>query len=703
MILPLLTALAVSSTSLTPHTPPNLYTPPPPIITPTNGIHWPQGQAIPTFARPTTILDTIDVQALTRDEQLTFSALQGLINKSQPRIYLIDSRTDEGRDTWANTPTVNLASQNLFTRETKYQLLAKYLGELEGVILYDPTISPHYRNLAGTIAGLKNALPVTSAVMDQLHEHNLHPAIITDLTTLTLHTPIEIYSYLYDHYWPDCTKRLIVSARPTDRGGDHHHTRDMAAATGAAILWLDGRIPEERTLMRKFFADMKAGQAIALGWYSTERSGITTATEFGIGTMPADHFISSTIYAATSPQISIPAIPKMPPLENKVYVAILISDGDNIQYTQRAMRKLWDATANTRGLMPLTWTIAPGLVDIGPGILNYYYSTATPNDCFATGPSGMGYAMPYNTLEEPGAPVGPYLTQPDRIGGYTSLTATYLQRSGIRVITIWDDATPPLRAAYAKHCRSLYGATVQNFKDVPTVASSIENNRLRFEKLVIPYASTYEHLHRSLSSQIGNKPPESPLFLAYQMSVWQELKPTRLVQLRDQITQEFPDQVVFVRADHYFNLFNQANALPYNLTLSQETHTSSQPSSDNTTALTDGTPSTLWQSTSPGPTTINIDLNHPHTLTRCRIHHAGANNLPANLNTQDFTILTSMDNTSWHPLARQTQNHADVTDIELTPTSARYVRLQITHPGSDAITRIADIELYGTPIPPNAP
>ncbi len=700
MILPLLTALAVSATPLTP---PNLYTPPPPVIIPTKGIHWPAGQAIPTFARPATTLDTIDVQTLTRDEQLTFSALQGLINRSQPRIYLIDSRTDEGRDTWANTPTVNLTSQNLFNHETKYQLLAKYLGETEGVILYDATLSPHYRNLAGTIAGLKNALPVTSAVMDQLHEHNLHPAILTDLTTLTLQTPTEIYSHLYDHYWPDCTKRLIVSARPTDRGGDYHHTRDMAAATRAAILWLDGRIPEERTLMRKFFGDMKAGEAIALGWYSTERSGITTATEFGIGTMPADHFISSTIYATTGPQIAIPPVPKMPPLENKVYVAIFISDGDNIQYTQRAMRKLWDATANTRGLMPLTWTIAPGLVDIGPGILNYYYSTATPNDCFATGPSGMGYAMPYNTLEEPGAPVGPYLTEPDRINGYTSLTATYLQRSGIRVITIWDDAPPPLRAAYAKHCRSLYGATVQNFKDVPSVASSVEINRLRFEKLVIPYASTYEHLHRSLSSQIRGKSPDSPLFLAYQMSVWQELKPTRLVQLREQITQEFPNQVVFVRADHYFNLFNQANALPYNLSLAPHTLTPSLPAASITTALTDGTPSTLWQSPSSGPVTIDFDLGQPHMLSRCLIRHAGANGLPATLNTRRFELLTSLTSASWTPLALQEQNQSDVTDIEVTPTTTRYVRLHITDPGSDTIPRIADIELYGTPILPTAP
>jgi hypothetical protein len=176
------------------------------------------------------------------------------------------------------------------------------------------------------------------------------------------------------------------------------------------VVWLDCRIPAEKELLRKFFGDMKAGNAVVLGWYSTERSGVTTASEFGIGTLPADHFTSPSVYAGSDHRIRIPEVPKRPALENKAYVAIFISDGDNLQYAQRAMRRLWDRSAASRGKVALNWTIAPGLVDIGPGILNYYYTTATPHDCFVAGPSGMGYMMPFNTLDEPGAPVGACLT-----------------------------------------------------------------------------------------------------------------------------------------------------------------------------------------------------------------------------------------------------------------------------------------------------
>lgn len=406
------------------------------------GIAWPKGQALPIFATPATTLDCIEVQALTGDERITFSALQGQVNRKQPRIYLLDARSDEGRDTWANTATIGFSSRKLYTRETKFDLVKKYAGEVEGLVLYDPSLSPHYRNLAGTVAGLRRALPVTAEVHERLQQHGIVLRVLVDLTELKYSLPTQIYEHLHQHYWAPCEKRLIVSARPDDRGGDLHHTRDIAAACGAAVVWLDNRIPAERETMRKFLGDMKAGEAVALGWYSTERSGITTASEFGIGALPADFYLNGSVYAGTDHRVQIPKVPRMPELTNKIYVAIFISDGDNIQYAQRAMRRIWDRSASSRGKVSLNWTMAPGLVDIGPGLLNYYYTTATANDCFVCGPSGMGYLMPYNTLNEPGAPAGLYTADRLRMDGYTRLTETYLQRSGLRVLTIWDDATP---------------------------------------------------------------------------------------------------------------------------------------------------------------------------------------------------------------------------------------------------------------------
>jgi hypothetical protein len=657
----------------------NRYAGYPPVVNISEGIAWPTGQALPIFATPAAPLDTVVVQDLSKDEQIMVSSLQGLVNRKQPRILLLDARAGEGRDTWAET-------MGLETRPPAdgYELVAKYAGEVAGVVLYDPAKSPHYRNLAGTVAGQKRALPVTPAILGRLKERGIDLITVADLSGLKFSTPLEIYGHLYEEYWPKCGKRMLVSANPE---GDFHHTRDIAAAVGAAVVWLDNRIPAEREQMRKFFGDMKAGEAIVLGWYSTERSGITTASEFGIGTLPADHFMSGSVFAGVDHRIHIPAVPKKPKLDDKVHVAVFISDGDNIQYTQHAMRMFWDRAESIRGKVALNWTISPGLVDIAPGIMNYYYQTATPLDCFATGPSGLGYLMPFNTLKEPGAPVGEYTKDKAMMDAYSRLTETYLQRSGLRVMTIWDNASPMQRASYERHCRNLYGATVQNFRDVPSVEGSVENRRLRFDKLVVPYAGSYEHISGSMKREIRRWDGKSPAFLAYQVDIWGEMKPDRILELRNEMDREFPGKVSFVRADHYFNLYNEARGLPFNLVMDAETSVRSSDPNSHPEAAADGAPMTLWTSEANDPW-LGFDFGEPRRISRCVVRHAGDD-----ANTRDFTIRTSSDGSSWKTLAAVRGNAAYVTDVEISPVSARYLKLVIAD-GTTA--RIADVEVFGS-------
>ena len=673
----------------------NRYAPYAPVVNLATGISWPKGQALPTFATPADKMDWIDVQDLSKDEQISFSALQGQVNRKQPRIYLLDRRSDEGRTTWAGTPTVNFAPGNPFDRATKYDLLAKYAAEVAGVVLYDPLISPHYRNLAGTLAAQRHAIPVSTEVAAQLKSHGIELKVVEDLSGLKMTTPVEIYQYLYDHCWAKAEKRLIVSARPFDEG-DLHHTRDIAAACGAAVVWLNTQDPAEKKVLQKFFGDMKAGEAIALGWYTTERSGVPTATEFGIGTLAADFFVSGSVYAGTDHHIQIPKVPPMPALENKVYVAIFISDGDNIQYTQHAMRKNWDRTATSRGKVPLNWTIAPGLVDIAPGIRTYYYSTATANDCFVSGPSGMGYLMPFNTLKEPGAPIGTTLTDPARMDGYARLTETYLQRAGLRVSTIWDDATPMQRKSYEKFCRNLYGATVQNFKDVPAVAGSVENNRLHFDKLVIPYAGSFEHISGSLDREVRRWNGKAPLFLSYQVNVWGEMRADKIVELQEKLSRDYPGKVQFVRADHYFNLSNEANGVPFNLCMSAATSVRSGDPAASPDGVTDGTPETLWTSAKNGRQWLGFDFTTPCQISRYVIRHAGASGMTRERNTRAWTLQASSDGKVWKTIDVFKGNAENVTDVDLAPVTARYVKIIVNDAGADATARIADVEIYGS-------
>ena len=132
----------------------------------------------------------------------------------------------------------------------------------------------------------------------------------------------------------------------------------MAAATGSAVVWLENRI-SEKAIMVKFFKDMALVRAL-LGWY-TEEDRIGAGTQNGISTIPSDYFENSTVFAGQEGKVEIPKATKKPELENKFYVCVFLSDGDNVQYNQHKMKLLWDNEG--RGTVPINWTISPGLID----------------------------------------------------------------------------------------------------------------------------------------------------------------------------------------------------------------------------------------------------------------------------------------------------------------------------------------------------
>lgn len=59
-----------------------------------SGIRWPEGQVLPTFATPAETVDMISIAYYNDEEQITVTALQGLINKTKPRLLLLEGSSD---------------------------------------------------------------------------------------------------------------------------------------------------------------------------------------------------------------------------------------------------------------------------------------------------------------------------------------------------------------------------------------------------------------------------------------------------------------------------------------------------------------------------------------------------------------------------------------------------------------------------------
>ena len=648
---------------------------------------WPEDRLLPLFLPPAFTLRSLDMGGalLSDEERVMFCTLQGIINRTRPRIILYN-HNEEPRSTWPNAHSLRTTA---IPTTRPYELVKLYKNEINGLVLYSNERSEHYSNLAITIAGLDRLLPVTAAVREKLVAAGMDFPVVEDLTSLTMTSASNVYKYLYENYWSRCNHRLLISERPTIP-----YVHDIGVACGSACVWLDPRNGTERVVLDRMLKDMTPGRDIVLGWYPEERSGVGEATRYGLSTVPADFFENTTVYTAVNNPIKIAPVPKRPKLENKVYAAVYISDGDNIQYCQHAMAKIFEQGG--RGQMALNWTISPALADFSPVMLNYYYGKASTNDCFVSGPSGLGYAMPYDAHN---SRYYASASSSEVITPYTQLTQRYLEKAGLRVVTIWDDISATHREAYAQNCPYLYGLTINDWeRQNGRLASAVQSDWLPIIPQYPCYANGVDVITDFFNRDIKNFTGDKPMFVTGQATVW-DAGPDKLVALKDKLNALSPGNVSIVRADHWFSYYNEAHHLPFNITMLEDMAITSTKCRTNAKVAADGSPSQgyMWISRGADESAwVQLDFKEPFTISRYVVRHAEAGGLDPELNSRDFTVEVSLDGETWTTVGSYQGNTAPVTDAAITPVEARYVRVNVTNGGTDRIVRIGDIEVYGT-------
>ena len=327
----------------TPATPPDLALPP-------NGLVWPPGQAFPSFG-PIGALDVIDLTALPADQQTLAVTLEGLVNRARPRIYCEDDG-GEGKTFWLT----KIAPTSTTTFTDPLALVAKYQSELAGIVIYDDAMVDTL-NLATVIAAQSRGIVASPALAATLGHAPYNLPILADLRINHFASKLDVYQYELDHWSANATHRLIVGLNPTIGA----HLRDYAVATQAMMLWLDPRVTAEATLLQKFLALLPPTSPY-LGWWIDEPSGVHAASTAGVPTFAADWSSNLTVLGGTPRGSAVVApAPAPPPLENKIYVAIFMSDGDNVQENEHLIPVKWRDP--NRGKVPIAWTTSPALVD----------------------------------------------------------------------------------------------------------------------------------------------------------------------------------------------------------------------------------------------------------------------------------------------------------------------------------------------------
>jgi hypothetical protein len=466
-------------------------------------------------------------------EMYLFASLKGIVNKTSPRIFSYEG------DASAEGPYIWLQSLGLSWTEhvNKWDLITKYRNGLSGLIVYDLE-QIHTVNLATMLAKDKKAIIASPALIARLTAAPYNLPVLVDLRG-QFASKLAVYEAIYDKYWPKLDHRILIGLNPNAHKGA---LREYATALGTAVIWLDPKVAGESELLDKFLSSMPAG-ANFMGWWPEEAPGVGRASTFGIATIASDFATNLTVHSGMPRAINKKPIPPKPPLQNKLYVAFILSDGDNLQYVEHHMRKLWSNP--DRGSVPMGWTISPAMLDAMPGALNYYWKSSTDNDNLISGPSGYGYAYP-NTF-------------PDQrsLNDFVSKTEDYNRRAGLGVVTIWNTITGGINQqvgeTFARLAPSVLGLTAQNTGGGLTVY----DKKLPGMALSCNYCTDEQAMKNHITKASAGWNRAEPRFIIIQAQPWKGVGPSSFKNVAASLNEDY----IVVRPDHIFQLMREANGL----------------------------------------------------------------------------------------------------------------------------------------------
>lgn len=616
-------------------------------------------------------------------ETYLFSSLKGVVNKTQPRIFSYEG------DAFAEGPYTWMQSLGLtWTEHTdRWELITKYRTEIDGLIVYDPAQTATV-NLATVLAKNKKALITSPSLLARLTAAPYNFPVLVDLRG-QFTSNLQVYQTLYNTYWPTLDHRLLIGLSPEAHQGS---LREYATALGAAVIWLDPRVSGESELLNSFLSSMPAG-ANFMGWWPEEGSGVTRASSYGIATIASDYATNLTVHSGMPRTVVVKPIPPKPVLKNKIYVAFILSDGDNLQFVEHLMRKLWNNP--DRGSVPIGWTLSPAMLDAMPGALNFYHQTATNNDNLISGPSGYGYVYPNNFPNQ------------NTLNQFVAKTEDYNKRAGFRVVTIWNTITGGINQnvgeSFATYAPSLLGLTAQNTGG----PLSIYNQVLPGMPLSCNYCTGEQAMKDAIASASSGWNGAAPRFIIIQAQPWQDVKPTNFKNVMNSLDSNH----IVVRPDHLFQLLREKNGLPTVNTdnslgvditdlqggiLSAQYQTGS-PTGEEYTNLTDNNRNSKYLTFN---SSAWIQYQAPSSYVVKSYTITSANDEP-DRDAMNWTLQGSTNGTTWNTIDSRSnedfpyrfQNRVFNTNNN---TAYTFYRFNISN-NSGTILQLAEIELFGKP------
>lgn len=355
----------------------------------------------------------VDVEALPVEEQLTFAALQGIVNRDRPTLYLVGVRSaqdfdvDPSAEAWLDD-VVEVPHE----RVTPDEALDRLLDRTDGMVVWDPAVPYESQNVATTIAGRDDLLPVSPEMAERLAaEHDL--TVTTDLRDLGLDTDRAFTEWALSELDPPAGGWAfpVWTGRPRNGRPVQPGLRDWAVANRAFVF--DADPASEPGLLRSVLEQFPRGTGVygylffdtplyaAVGLPVNEALGVGELTERGDWLIPTTDAVNMTVHmhGEEQPRPAEWDDEVVAPDADTTYVSFVISDGDALGYMMTLARSLQIDRLDGDSI-PIGVSTSPLLADVAPNIWNWYLDQLPDDARLVAGPSGSAYAYPSYAADE---------------------------------------------------------------------------------------------------------------------------------------------------------------------------------------------------------------------------------------------------------------------------------------------------------------
>lgn len=399
-------------------------------------------------------VDLYDIRNDSADARASAYALQGLINQTSAKIFVWERNYDsEQLDFSGKTHThVTLLSGSDAGFRTMFKNNKSVVTKL---IIYDPAKDYTY-NLACMMGAQQGGIPVTDAQRTSLKTEFGWTGTETDIRTMWSNN-IAAYDYALTNLMPNCNKKFVVSLNRIYSNsvvGNEQCLYDYAVASKAFIFWLNKDISAENTEIQKIVSTSGfATNASCMGYSPNGDNLLDAIGPYGFGYVVSDNFSNGSVWSSfpSKTYTQQRAGNAVTAQNNKVYVSIYWSDGDNIMFDQEWTAAMWHESA--RGTVPVGTTLAPVLQEIAPPLLDWYYANKTSNDELVAGPCGYQFIYMNNYKST-------------ALASWLTNNNTWVKDAGFRIACPWRNTTATLQQ-YLNASPDIDGI-VQDNSNIPT-------------------------------------------------------------------------------------------------------------------------------------------------------------------------------------------------------------------------------------------